>query len=87
MNRKEIPDDAIEIVAQFINNRNNKKYSIPVIGNPDNPETPQIFEIIPFEEIDDCNRRFYAVDGSSNSEQFYNGLALAIYTAGYILLS
>ncbi len=84
MNRKEIPDDAIEIVAQFINNRNNKKYSIPVIGNPDNPETPQIFEIIPFEEIDDCNRRFYAVDGSSNSEQFYNGLALAIYTAGYV---
>ncbi len=84
MSRKEIPDNAIEIVAQYINSRNNKNYSIPVVGNPDNVETPQIFEIIPFDEIDDSNRRFYAVDGSSNSEQFYNGLSLVIYTAGYV---
>jgi hypothetical protein len=84
MGNREIPDDAIEIVAQFINDRNNKNYSIPVIGNPNNLETPQIFEIIPFNEIDNSTRHFYAVDGSSNSEQFYNGLSLAIYTAGYV---
>ena len=84
MGQKEIPDNAIEIVAQFINNKNNKNYSIPVVGNLDNLETPQIFEIIPFKDIDNSSRRFYAVDGSSNSEQFYNGLSLAIYTAGYV---
>ena len=84
MNRKEIPDSAIEIVARHINNRNNKNYRIPIIGNPDNIETPQIFEIISFEKIDNSERRFYAVDGSYNSEQFYNGLSVGIYTAGYV---
>lgn len=84
MTRKEIPDSAIEIVAQHINRRNNKNFAIPVIGNQDNIETPQIFEIIPFEEIDSAEQRFYAIDGSYNSEQFYNGLSVAIYTAGYV---
>lgn len=84
MTRKEIPDNAIEVVARHINNRNNKNFAIPVIGSQDNIETPQIFEITPFEEIDDSDRRFYAVDGSYNSEQFYNGLSVGIYTAGYV---
>lgn len=84
MTRKEIPDNAIEIVARHINSRNNRNFAIPVIGSQDNIETPQIFEIMPFEEIDDSNRRFYAVDGSYNSEQFYNGLSVGIYTAGYV---
>lgn len=84
MTRKEIPDNAIEVVARHINSRNNKNFAIPVIGSQDNIETPQIFEIIPFEEIDDSDRRFYAVDGSYNSEQFYNGLSVGIYTAGYV---
>lgn len=84
MTRKEIPDNAIEVVAGHINSRNNKNYTIPVIGSQDNIETPQIFEITPFEKIDDSDRRFYAVDGSYNSEQFYNGLSVGIYTAGYV---
>lgn len=84
LTRKEIPDSAIEIVARHINNRNNKNFGIPVIGSQDNIETPQIFEIIPFEDIDNSTRRFYAVDGSYNSEQFYNGLSIGIYTAGYV---
>ncbi len=70
MTRKEIPDDAIEIVARHINKRNNTNYNIPVVGNPDNIETPQIFEIISFEQIDNSDRKFYAVDGSYNSEHF-----------------
>lgn len=82
--RKEIPDNAIEVVAKHINSRNNKNFAIPVIGSQDNIETPQIFEITPFEEIDNSDRRFYAVDGSYNSEQFYNGLSVGIYTAGYV---
>lgn len=84
MTRKEIPDSAIETVAQHINSRSNKNYSINPVGNEDNIETPQVFEILPFDEIDNSDRRFYAIDGSYNSEEFYNGLAIAIYAAGYI---
>lgn len=81
---KQIPDSAIELVAQHINTRSNKNYGIPLIGHEGNIETPQIFEIIQFDKIDDSDIRFYAIDGSYNSEQFYNGLAIAIYAAGYI---
>lgn len=84
MNRKEIPDSAIEAVAQHINNRSNKNYGINPISNEGNVETPQIFEILPFDQIDNADRRFYAIDGSYNTEQFYNGLAIAVYTAGYV---
>lgn len=84
MSRKEIPDSAIEAVARHINRRSNTNYGINPIGNEDNIETPQVFEIIQFDEIDNTDRRFYAIDGSYNSEQFYNGLAIAIYSAGYI---
>lgn len=84
MSQKEIPDNAIEMVAKHINNRNNKNYGIPVVGTENNIETPQIFEIIPFDEIDKSSCRFYAVDGSYNLEQFYNGLSVGIYAAGYV---
>ncbi|OJJ19780.1 hypothetical protein BI308_21345 [Roseofilum reptotaenium AO1-A] len=81
---KEIPDSAIELVAKHINTRSNKNHHIPVIGQEDNIETPQVFEIIPFDKIDNSDHKFYAIDGSYNSEQFYNGLAIGIYAAGYI---
>ena len=84
MTRREIPDTAIETVAHHINSRSNKNYGINPIGTEGNVETPQVFEIIPFDEIDNTERRFYAIDGSHNTEQFYNGLAIAAYTAGYI---
>jgi len=84
MSRKEIPDSAIEAVARHINSRSSKNYGINPVGSEDNIETPQVFEILPFGEIDKSEKRFYAIDGSYNSEQFYNGLALGMYTAGYI---
>jgi len=84
LNTKYIPESAIEAVAKHINERSNKPYSIPVIGIESNCETPQIFEIIPFDQIDASERRFYAIDGSYNSQQFYNGLAIGVYDAGYI---
>lgn len=84
MSKKDIPETAIEMVAKYINDRNNKYYSIPVIGNPGNSETPQVFEIVPFEEIDMSDRRFYAIDGSYNSQQFYNGLSIGVYSGGYV---
>jgi len=84
MNQETIPDNAINLVAHHINERSNKNYSIPVIGNANNPETPQIFEIMPFDEIDKTDRSFFAIDGSYNSQQFYNGVSIGIYNAGYI---
>jgi hypothetical protein len=84
MSNREIPDSAIEVVAEHINQRSNKPHQIPLVGIPENVETPQYFEIAPFGEIDNADRRFYAIDGSYNSEQFYNGLAIAVYAAGYL---
>jgi NurA domain len=82
--RKEIPDSAIEAVAEHINTRSTKNYGIAPVGNASNVETPQVFEILPFAEIDNSEKRFYAIDGSYNSEEFYNGLAIAMYTGGYV---
>ncbi len=82
--RKDIPDSAIDAVAEHINARSNKNHGIISVGNPSNIETPQIFEILPFGEIDNTERRFYAIDGSYNSEEFYNGLAIAMYAGGYV---
>ena len=84
MNQGTVPDNAIDLVAHHINERTNKNYSIPVIGNPDNSETPQIFEIVPFDEIDKTDGSFFAIDGSYNSQEFYNGVSIGVYSAGYI---
>lgn len=79
-----ISQEAIDSIAEHINARSNKQYSIPVVGNKKNAETPQIFEIIPFDEIDNVDLRFYAIDGSTNSHEFYNGLGIALYRGGYV---
>lgn len=79
-----IPQEAIDSIAEHINERTNKPYGIPTVGNKTNIETPQIFEIIPFDKIDKTDRSFYAIDGSYNSQQFYNGVSIGIYNAGYI---
>lgn len=84
MSGTEIPDSAIAAIARHINEKSNKEFHIPAIGNEDNLETPQVFEIIPFDRIDDSDRRFYAIDGSYNSEKFYNGLSVGIYAGGYV---
>lgn len=80
----EIPDDVISGVAAQIHEKTNKDYKIPVVGVPENLETPQVFEIMPFAEIDLQPCRFYAVDGSRNSHSFYNGVSLCFYQAGYV---
>lgn len=80
----EIPADAIEAVAEEIRKRTTKDYKIPVVGNSENLETPQVFEILPFDQIDSLDARFYAVDGSHNSHTFYNGLTIALFRAGYV---
>ena len=79
-----IPDDVISGVASQIHSKTNKDYHIPVVGVADNLETPQIFEIMPFDQIDSRDVRFFAVDGSRNSHTFYNGITLCFYQAGYV---
>ena len=79
-----IPDNVIDGVAAQIHVRTNRDYHIPVVGIPGNLETPQVFEIMPFDQIDTQNARFYAIDGSRNSHTFYNGISLCFYQAGYV---
>ena len=76
MSSFEIPDDVIGGVASQIHAKTNKDYKIPVVGTSQNIETPQVFEIMPFSEIDRRRSRFYAIDGSQNSQTFYNGISL-----------
>jgi hypothetical protein len=84
MSSFEIPDGIIDGVAAQIHTKTTKDYKIPVVGTLDNLETPQIFEIMPFDQIDQQGCRFYAVDGSRNSHTFYNGVSLCFYQAGYV---
>jgi hypothetical protein len=79
-----IPDAVIAGVAAQIHTRTNKDYHIPVVGVPTNLETPQIFEIMPFDQIDSRGTRFFAIDGSRNAHTFYNGITLCFYQAGYV---
>lgn len=84
MSYDKIPQEAIDTIAQYINRRNNTQYGIPPVTIPSNPETPQYFEIVPFDEIDSIDMRVYAIDGSQNSHTFYNGLSIALYRGGYV---
>ena len=79
-----IPDDVIDGVAAQIHSKINRDYKIPVVGVAGNLETPQVFEIMPFEKIDTPTARFYAIDGSRNSHTLYNGVSLCFYQAGYV---
>ncbi len=47
-----IPEDVINGVAAEIHSKTTTDYKIPVIGVPENLETPQVFEIMPFDQID-----------------------------------
>jgi hypothetical protein len=58
-----IPDNVIDGVASEIHRKTSTDYHISVVGTPGNIETPQVFEIMPFDQIDK-GTRFYAIDGS-----------------------
>lgn len=85
MNPREIPEDAIVEVANSINSKVNKTPSLSSpVSVKDDCRTPQYFEIIPFNEIDNSERNFFSIDGSYNFQEFYNGVCIGVYTAGYI---
>ena len=81
---KDISDDTINIIASHINEINSKPSTVPIITITDDVNTPHYFEIIPFNEIDNSERKYFAIDGSYNSQEFYNGIYIGLYTAGYI---
>jgi len=81
---KEISDSTIDIVATHINEVNNRPSRVPVITVDNDVYTPHYFEIIPFDEIDNSEKKYFAIDGSYNSQEFYNGVYIGLYTAGYI---
>ncbi|MDR0572879.1 MAG: DNA double-strand break repair nuclease NurA [Tannerella sp.] len=81
---KEIPDSTIDIISQYINETSNKPSHIPIITVDDDVNTPRYFEIVPFDEIDNSDCKYFAIDGSYNSQEFYNGIYIGLYTAGYI---
>lgn len=84
MNNKEVSEDTIDIIAQHINERVNRQSSLPIITISGQTETPHYYEIIPFNQIDNSQITFFAIDGSYNSQEFYNGLTIGLYTAGYV---
>ncbi len=84
MNYKEIPEKAIEYVAKIINDTVKFPTKVSVTTIAGETETPHYFEITPFAEIDSSERNFYAIDGSYNFQEFYNGICIGVYTAGYI---
>jgi len=81
---KDIPDSTINIIAEHINEVNNRPSNVPVITVDNDVNTPHYFEIIPFNEIDNSEKKYFAIDGSYNSQEFYNGVYIGLYTAGYI---
>jgi hypothetical protein len=84
MSSFEIPEAVVSATAAQIYAKTNMDYKIPVVGVAGNLETPQVFEIMPFDQIDLQEVKFYAVDGSRNSQTFYNGVSLCFYQAGYV---
>ncbi len=84
MNGKSIPESVINVIAEHINKRTNNKPHVSIITIEDNTTSPHYYEIIPFNEIDKSDKKYFAVDGSYNSQEFHNGIYIGLYTAGYI---
>ncbi len=84
MSRKEISEDAIIEVANLINTKLNRTPNVHPQTVENDSGTPQYFEIVPFDEIDESDRTFFAIDGSYNFQEFFNGVCIGVYTAGYV---
>lgn len=84
MNKKEISEDTIFEIAEYINNRVTQTPKVSVTSDENCTTSPQYFEIVSFDKIDQSENKFFAIDGSYNSQEFYNGISVGLYTAGYI---
>lgn len=81
---KDISDETVDAIADHINKRVSQSPHVGIATVDGAPETAQYYEIIPFNKMDDSDRRFFAVDGSYNSQQFHNGIYVGLYRAGYV---
>jgi hypothetical protein len=80
-----VPDEVISQAGARISSLGSRNHCIPIAdGDASNLEVPHYFPTIPFAEIDESSTRFYAIDGSTSDVQFYNGICLGLYTAGYV---
>lgn len=84
MNKKEISENTIDAIAEHINKRVSQQARISVVSDESSTTSPQYFEIVPFDQIDHSESKVFAIDGSYNSQEFYNGISVGLYTAGYI---
>ncbi len=84
MNRKEISESTIDKIAARINKKVRQAPKVSIISDENSTTSPQYFEIIPFNKIDEAENKVFAIDGSYNSQEFYNGISVGLYTAGYI---
>ncbi|MBN1997276.1 DNA double-strand break repair nuclease NurA [candidate division KSB1 bacterium] len=84
MNKKDIPDSTIDAIAEHINRRSNQPARVPIITIDGDTSSPHYFEITPFDQIDSSENKYFAIDGSYNSQEFYNGIYVGLYTAGYV---
>lgn len=84
MSRFLVSDETISQAGTCISDRSSINHSIPIRGNQQNLNAPHYFPTIPFAKIDESSTRFYAIDGSTSEVQFYNGLYLGLYAAGYV---
>ena len=84
MNKKDIPDSTIDAIAEHINKRTNQPARIPIITIDGDASSPHYYEIVSFNEIDNSENKYFAIDGSYNSQEFYNGIYVGLYTAGYV---
>ena len=82
-----IPENVIDAIAKNINDRVNKRSTVPVSTVEDDSRTPHYFEIIPFDQIDTSEIKFFAIDGSYLSQEFQNGVGIGLYSAGYVCFS
>ena len=84
MNQKEVPQNTIDIIAKHINERSNMPARLPIITIDGDSCSPHYFEILPFNQIDNTESKYFSIDGSYNGQEFHNGVYVGLYTAGYI---
>lgn len=79
-----VTDEMIRIIAGSINARVNKSSTVQTNQVEGDSRSPNYFEIIPFDKIDESDTKFFAIDGSYVSQDFQNGVGVSIYSAGYV---
>ena len=84
MNGKDISDNTIDAIAEHINKKISQPARVTITTIENDSTSPHYYEIVSFDEIDKSKHKYFAIDGSYNSQEFYNGIHIGLYTAGYL---